>query len=208
MTSWHHLACFSLPRKLVQQGISAEDFVRDLLRDGSDDGSLLPGRADEIIEALQTKKTAGSATAKGKDSSSAGGDESSAGLAWLEEIKKNFEATKDDKPSAAKKPKDDMNLLVDTYSEIYKFPLAKLKEVLQWNRQHVTGTKPILMIRLLDGALRGRLARCTLCAGGRLKLHDDGTTVTCGGAFDEERGIRLACQYQGTATSAPRWQPW
>ncbi|GKY98304.1 hypothetical protein MPSEU_000788000 [Mayamaea pseudoterrestris] len=200
MTSWNHLECFTLPRKMVQQGVTAHDFVRDNLRDES--GDILPSRADEIAEALEAKKAA---VAKSKED---GDSESSAGKTWLADIKIRYDATQDDNPSASKKAKDDMSILVETYGAIHKLSIADLKEILQWNRQHVTGTKPVLMIRVLDGALRGRLARCTLCEGGRLKLHDDGATVTCSGAFDEERNVRVACQYHGKAESAPRWQPW
>jgi hypothetical protein len=209
MTSWNHLECFAVPRKLLQQGLTPEDFVRDLLKDGSTDASLLPARADEIVAALQAK--GGAAKGGKKEDDKEGGG---AGLVWLDSIKKSFETGSyggeddDVKPSASKKPKDDMSVLVPAYGEYHKQNGAKLKEMLAWNRQHVGGTKPMMLTRVLDGILRGRLARCPLCEGGRLKLSDDGMAVTCSGSYDEDRGTRMVCQYQGSSAEAPRWQPW
>jgi hypothetical protein len=65
-----------------------------------------------------------------------------------------------------------------------------------------------LLAKVIDGATHGRLPRCSLCEGGRLKLQEDGVTVTCNGNFDEATNRRVDCNYSGTAEDAPRWQPW
>ena len=56
--------------------------------------------------------------------------------------------------------------------------------------------------------MNGRLAHCTVCEGGRLKMNDDCTKVLCNGKFDEETQIRIPCSVEYKIEEAPRWQPW
>ena len=94
----------------------------------------------------------------------------------------------------------------------------ELKDVLRWNRQVLKGTKDLLLAKVLDGHVyRGRLTRCPLCLGGKLKLEfvgDDGDAdnyklaVSCVGSFDEDKQVRLSCNYVTTPEEAPRWKPW
>ena len=51
-------------------------------------------------------------------------------------------------------------------------PLSKLKEECRSNRQILGGHKDMLMARVMDGRLRGRLGPCMECFGGRLQLQD------------------------------------
>lgn len=202
MTAWRHVACFNLPPKLKKQGTTEEDFVRDLLSDES--GSVLPARAEEVVAQIRGAAPRSAAADEGQKLGAA------VDFEWLEQIKADYALACNQKqsPPDAKKPKDDKSILTQAYGELHKLSIAELKDILRWNRQHMTGNKSTLLTKILDGVLRGRLARCTLCEGGRLKLHDDGISVTCAGAFDEDTKTRVDCQYYGTAALAPRWQPW
>lgn len=98
--------------------------------------------------------------------------------------------------------------IVDCYEKYCKYKIDELKDLLQWNRQHVTGNKDILLHRVIDGTLRGRLPRCPL-DGGRLKLHDDLTDrVSCQGSFDESSMIRLTCTYVNQCAGSVKREKW
>ena len=79
----------------------------------------------------------------------------------------------------------------------------------RWNLQLISGTKPILLARVMDGQLRGRLTRCPLCQGGKVAIRDDlGTTASCTGYFDDAKGIRISCSFQAPVEKCPRLNPW
>ena len=81
--------------------------------------------------------------------------------------------------------------------------LDGLKDYLRWNQQVLKGTKPLLLMKCMDGHLNGRLARCPLCHEGKLNLEMD-DTVQCSGYFDEDTHQRVACNYSSKAADAPR----
>jgi hypothetical protein len=93
------------------------------------------------------------------------------------------------------------------YGEYHDMTAAELKDVLSWNRQFKTGTKNVLLLKCVDGRVRGRLGCCGLC-GGRLKLLEDGATVKCDGIWNEEMNYKVTCAYSTNATDAPRFHPW
>ena len=208
MSSWYHPACFNLPRKYATGAskISPAEFVRDILQDTSSDGSILPARADELAQAIAAK--GGSAVGSGAKEDGEG-DPSHAAIA---KIKKEYEQTvassKGDGEKPSKKAKSNSTTLLEAYGEYHKQTAEKLKTVLRWNKQVQTGNKDFLLLKVLDGCVYGRLARCKLCDGGRLKLLEDGETVVCGGTFDEDLSRRIECSYRAKAFEAPRWMPW
>lgn len=68
-TSWTHPKCFNLPRKLKQEGVTAESFVEDTLRDDTandqDTGVLQdPQKVQEIIADIEYTKPRASAKKK------------------------------------------------------------------------------------------------------------------------------------------------
>jgi len=224
--SYTHPVCFTIPRKYATGAnkISVEEFVTDHLQDFSDDGaSLLPARAAEVIAAISTK-----ADTKKKDSSAGGG-----GNGPLALVQQAYQARQEQQTSGvvassppppakktkgadgaaaaatAKEPNGALSAAVDAYEQYHKLKNDQLKELLKWNRQHVTGTKDVLLHRVVDGAVYGRLPRCPL-DGGRLKLLETAECVQCGGTFDESTMTRLDCTYKQPADQAVRaeWYVW
>lgn len=232
----HHPTCFALPG---QRGgnktkyASAAQFIEDALEDRSVGGNkILPAQADELAAAFESKKVKGG---KNKGEGGAGGDEESPMAA----LKRAFEARSSGEPVAKKIKSDPSNKngngndniscrAVDFYGEYHKVKNDELKDLLRWNRQVMTGTKDTLLLKVIDGALFGRLARCALC-GGRLKIQTAHTqpggkggtqssssssclgaavVVVCSGSFDEASSRRIDCAYTATPEAAPRWQPW
>lgn len=79
----------------------------------------------------------------------------------------------------------------------------------RWNLQLISGTKPILLARVMDGQLRGRLTRCPLCQGGKVAIREDsGTTASCTGYFNDVKGIRISCSFQAPVEKCSRLHPW
>jgi len=208
-----HPACFSMPRKYTTGAtkMTPEEFVADVLEDISEDGAVLPEHAAELAAAI------GSAKKKKDDKDSP-----------IYAVKQAFLARseQDEKEPAAKKTKTSAkgdaipttehggvdSRFVDAYAQYHKHTLPALKEILKWNRQHVSGTKDVLLHRILDGVVRGRLPRCPL-DGGRLKLDENDpkskqperhNTVHCQGTFDEESQTRMDCGYCQKVEDAPR----
>lgn len=138
MTSWFHPACFTLPRNL--SGMSAEDFVDDLLQDTSDGCVILPERKDEVVAMIDAKPAK-------KRKSEDGGDP------FITKLKREYDsmsaaAADDDAPKKKKAKRDDKNnhsRAVELYGEYHKLTGAALKHLLQMNRQVQSGTKPILL---------------------------------------------------------------
>lgn len=93
--------------------------------------------------------------------------------------------------------------------EIYEnFTNDELKDVLRWNRQLISGKKDILLQRIIDGHMNGRLGMCPSCSEGKLKLRDDGEEVFCNGYFDEDSMTRIPCFYTCKREEATRYKPW
>jgi ssDNA-binding Zn-finger/Zn-ribbon topoisomerase 1 len=85
----------------------------------------------------------------------------------------------------------------------------ELKDILGWNRQFKTGTKDMLLARVIDGQMHGRLGRCPVCSQGQLQLKDENAEmVICKGYYDEDLSTRIPCDFEGPALDAPRLLPW
>ncbi|GKY90964.1 hypothetical protein MPSEU_000069200 [Mayamaea pseudoterrestris] len=211
VTRWYHLNCFPFPRHLSQEGVTEEDFVREHLTDSSPDGSVLPGRFDEVVEALENRHPASPS-----DEAISGKEKYEQIVSLYEQLlKEGDDETQQEKPAKRKKQessdaqvRDEDKAMAQAYGKYKGMKVKDLKEVLKWNKEAQTGPKHKLVLRVLDGHVHGRLARCRLCAGGHLVIHDDMFTVACAGAFDELRRRRIPCPYRGTTSECPRWQPW
>ncbi|KAI2489577.1 NAD+ ADP-ribosyltransferase [Fragilaria crotonensis] len=198
MTSWNHIKCFSLPRALKQQGITIESFVLDELKDP--DG-LLDEHSDEIIAELESKGSAKKTPKKVVDSST-----------MLGKIKRNYAESMDDeedrpakKTKLSKTEKEEVELY-----EIYKNKNAdELKDYMRWNHQIIGGRKDALILRCIDGQMRGRLARCPMCKQGKPKIaEEDHDYASCNGYFDEDMQSRVPCNFQISLDKAARLHPW
>eukprot|EP00547_Thalassionema_nitzschioides_P006417 CAMPEP_0194201218 /NCGR_PEP_ID=MMETSP0156-20130528/1541_1 /TAXON_ID=33649 /ORGANISM="Thalassionema nitzschioides, Strain L26-B" /LENGTH=473 /DNA_ID=CAMNT_0038926351 /DNA_START=79 /DNA_END=1500 /DNA_ORIENTATION=+ len=205
MTSWHHICCFALPRALKREGATPSSFVEEDLDDpnGVFDEE---GNREKVITAI----TAGGGGAKKKKVKA----EEKEGNTFIARIKRNSEVIskedEDDPPS--KRIKKEERKEVQLYEKLNKMTTEELKDFMRWNRQIVGGTKALLVWKCLDGALRGRLGRCPMCAQSRLKIDDASSQVAvCTGYFDEDANMRVK---ECTAVSlplqgkAPRLQPW
>lgn len=220
MTSWCHPKCFNLPRKYATGSgkITEEQFVEDHIEDVSEDGDILPSKVAELAAAIGTK-----ASPK-KTKSEGSGTENS----FMEKLKSEYDAMAaedDDKTSAKRKandnseqePKkkkskasdDDQNQrALELYAKHHKMNAAALKDILSYNRQTMTGTKAVVLHKVIDGELNGRLPRCKVCEGGRLKFNEACDKVICGGGFDEGSQQRISCDVSYTFGDAPRELPW
>ena len=213
-----HAACFSLPRQYTVGAtkMTPEDFVADILEDISEDGVVLPERAAELAAAIGGPKP----KKDDKDSPIYAVKQAFLARSSEEEDEEKEPAAKKTKTTETKEgdatavPTEHGGVdsrMVDAYATYHKHTLPALKEILKWNRQHVTGTKDVLLHRILDGVVRGRLPRCPL-DGGRLKLDENDpkkparhNMVTCNGTFDEDSHTRLDCGYcQKGGGRAPR----
>ena len=59
--SWYIPECFNMPRKLLKEGLDAEQFVESILMDNTND-KVLGENADEIIKQIKSKKNSKSAS--------------------------------------------------------------------------------------------------------------------------------------------------
>jgi len=97
----------------------------------------------------------------------------------------------------------------DIYSMYSDMSVDALHDVLRWNLQLVAGNKSVLLARVTDGHLRGRLTRCPLCTGGKIAIRDEvGMDASCNGYFDEDKGIRISCSFKAPVEKCPRIHPW
>lgn len=201
----HHVSCFKLPRKLGTGAskISIEDFVDDYLQDGSDDGSLLPERREEILAALhqaadtKTPKQAKSGDMAGDDDGR-GGDENI--MTRLKAATNDVKAEDATKQPAKKKQRKgehegEFDEMLPLYQMYHKAKLGELKDILKWNKQIMAGVKDFVLFKVIDGALHGRLGLCPLCQGDLKFVEDDYDTVHCRGRYDEDIGRAMPCSY-------------
>jgi hypothetical protein len=180
--------------------VTEEDFVHEHLTDTSPDGSVLPDKDQEVIEGLQDRapRSPSPEAKEGEDN--------------LKRLAKHHAGdssnSDNEKLPAAKRSKDDGSAMAQAYNKYKEMQVKDLKEILKWNKQAQTGNRTQVLNKVLDGHVHGRMARCNLCGGGNLILHDDGKTVTCAGVYDPLRHSRLPCRYEGSTEDCPRWQPW
>lgn len=209
-TKWFKVPCFTLPRKLKQQGITEETFVESHLEDNSEDHVL----SDDAIVATIVKQIA--TKPKAANSKKAGVKRETNVL--IATLKRNSEillreedAEKDDGP-ATKKLKSSLSstdhLHASAYLEYVTLKVDDLKDFLRWNRQPLGGIRLEILSRVIDGHVHGRIGRCTSCTKGKLKLSDDGLFASCSGYFDEDAGRRIPCFNKLPLSKIPRVKPW
>ena len=90
------------------------------------------------------------------------------------------------------------------YNKYCKKKLDELKDILRWNHAMVSGKKDFVLARIIDGEYYGRLALCTVCEYGKLKVIDGENKIACGGYFDEEGGFHKSCFAKFDVEKAPR----
>lgn len=207
MTKWYHLRCFKVPRKFKK---SMDTFVLEDLTDQTTDLILSnPEKRKEIIEALSTSGGDG----RKRKSDSGPAHESHSAEDRVAKVEQDFETWKQDEEVEAR-PKKKQSLSDEDVRRVEAYDIYRLmrnedlKSVLRWNRQIISGTHPVLLVRVLDGHMYGRLGRCTLCGVGKLRLEDDGGMIHCHGIFDEETHVRYPCSAKYSPEQAPRLKPW
>lgn len=198
MTSWTHIACFNLPRKFKEEGV--EEFVNTSLIDNTGDGELERIK-DQVIADITSKKPKGAAA---KDE---------ADLSPVEKIQAHLKRSRDGEEGApaAKKmklsPKEEA--MLDVYVQYEKMKADELKDILEWNRQQKSGNKNLLLTRIIDGQMNGRLARCPVCTRGKLQIENEtSTTAICKGYWDEDLAGRIPCRYSTPLEEVERLHPW
>ena len=132
-------------------------------------------------------------------------------VAYLKEMRASMQEEEEGESPAKKKMKisEEDKAKVDIYVQYEKAKNDELKDVLRWNRQHVSGNKDILMARVIDGQMRGRLAHCPMCIRGRLDLENEAAKrVSCHGFYDDDIGARHSCAFKSSIEEAPREHPW
>lgn len=177
-SSFYHPQCWSIGRKLKQDGITAQSFVDSVLQDETEERILKDADyKDNLIAELEK----GSGTKKRS----------------IDDVKGEGTA-----PAAESGPETPIHEL---YSGM---KTDELKDVLRWNKQTgLSGKKDELLLRCVDGHMNGRIGLCPSCEEGKLKLANS-TTVSCSGYFDEENQVRHPCFFSCKVNEAPRLYPW
>jgi hypothetical protein len=203
-TRWYHLECFVFPAYMRQAGMTKEDFVRLHLKDTSDDKSVLPARIDEVLQGMKdTVKKVKPTKAERQKRRAA-----EKGTADEDDDDDNEEIQRQGNNKKTRREEEIESLMIEGFAVYETMTAVKLKEILGWNLQYKTGDKELVLTKVLDGHVHGRLGRCQDCRGGRLYIAEDGVTVICRGIFDEHTLSRVPCDYRGTVMDCPRWQPW
>jgi len=220
MTRWFHLECFTIPKKLLKTGVDARRFVQENLEDKTGDQSLMDIE-EKVVEAIMRKPQ----TLKSEDGSSIPDantrikrlkdiwnkirDESEEPIKKKAKREKIEEATHEKISEKEKLNVDNENDAAVVYGLYEGYNSNELKDVLRWNKQLVSGTKDLLLQRIIDGHISGRLGMCPTCVEGRLKLNDENCmTVLCRGWYDEENMMRNSCSYSCSVKDASRLLPW
>jgi hypothetical protein len=200
---WHHPKCFVISPKLKKEGITAETFVVDMLVDNTED-NVLQERRDEVIGDIEYVPPKGSAAKKKQ------GEEKGGLVATLKAQLAMIRSEAEGEPASKKlKLSPDVMARVDVYAMYEQHKNDALKDILKWNRQLVSGNKDLMMARIINGQLKGRLGRCPMCLRGKLQLEDEqAQNAICKGYFDEDLGARESCSYACPIDEAPRKHPW
>jgi len=90
----------------------------------------------------------------------------------------------------------------DKISELAPYTLPILKQMLKANDQSTTGTKAVLLERVAEGTLFGKLPRCEKCGGGRLKIKE-GIGYYCPGYMEDDQMID--CDFFATEVKRTPW---
>lgn len=136
-------------------------------------------------------------------------DEEGEGEADESKVKAEEEEEGEDGPAKKKMKlsKEEMALAA-AYNKYVKLKNSALKDFLRWNNNPLTGKKDDFLMRVIDGQVNGRFAKCPACNKGRLKLNDDGSKVICRGHWDEDIAMNMSCPYSSSVSDAPRLLPW
>jgi hypothetical protein len=98
----------------------------------------------------------------------------------------------------------------DTTRQLFqRKKVSDLKKMLATNGQHVTGNKNVLLDRIVDGYLHGRLDHCPKCTVGRLRIEEMcPKLVRCHGHYEPSCNIAVPCYFECATKDAPRSGPW
>ena len=192
MSRSYKVGCFKIPRKLTKEGVGVEEFVADYLLE---DSELLEERRDEIIGLLQQAAS----KAKSKTKKPSDGDGEAATI--MDRLKAAANKDDDSEPANKKVKKEETEEeaefrdMVPVYRNFAKAKLAELKDMLRWNKQIQSGTKPFALFKVIDGVMHGRLSVCPICPGRMKFIEGDFDKIHCGGQYDEDIGRRIPCSY-------------
>jgi hypothetical protein len=158
MKAYHHPSCIFMPKTYAANKLSAADFLSDICKD-LNQVEILPAQQATLSDTMEQAAPAAkkeekhpllvNLSALHKDTTV----EPGAKRAKLT----NNETHNDDETAL---------LLVQAYGLYKDLNIEQLKDVLRWNHQYLTGTKNYLQLKVIDGHVRGSLARCNLNAWG------------------------------------------
>ena len=193
MTKWTHFECFSLPKQFKSTPFG--EFLDEHVDDNTE-GKILSdeGEKQSIVDRFNSKSSATTT-----DSSKVKGDNESE---FLKSVKRNAailegdeEESDEDQPKQkkAKTMSDDEKALAEAYLKVKSMKNGELQDILSWNKVVKTGTKNVLLTRVIDGYARGRIAKCVQCGNGKPKIDDDGSAIVCTGYFDKDLHGHVPC---------------
>jgi K+-transporting ATPase c subunit len=210
-TAWKHPRCFAFPKSKKSEGVTVAEFVDELIDNYSGETPILQGEGEveQLIADIEfTGRAAGSA--KKKRGAADDGPPPEGSVAHLKEMRASLQEEEGTSPAKKKlKLSEQDKAKVDIYIQYENATNDELKDILRWNHQLLTGNKDILMARVIDGQMRGRLARCPMCIRGKLALDNAAAKrVSCHGFYDDDIGARHTCAFVGSIEEAPREHPW
>jgi hypothetical protein len=208
---WKHPKCFAFPRNKKVEGVTVEEFVEELVEKYSGDPPILQeeGEREQLIADIEFNAARGGSAKKKRDDDDGPAPEGS--VARLKEMRASMQQEEDEAPPKKKlKPlSEEDKAKVDIYVQYEKAKNDELKDILRWNRQHISGNKDMLMARIIDGQMRGRLGRCPMCIRGKLSLENEKAEhAVCHGFYNDDIGAHETCAYKCTIEEAPRKHPW
>ncbi|KAH9251360.1 hypothetical protein BASA81_010796 [Batrachochytrium salamandrivorans] len=91
-------------------------------------------------------------------------------------------------------------------AELYQAKtVAQLKDWLRANGAPLTGSKPELVQRCMDGHVNGRLPACARCGHGKLQFDAERGAYTCSGYFDEDAQLHIKCPLNEAQAARLPW---
>lgn len=208
-TSWHHVSCFQMTKRLQEEYSTKEDFLSELVQDHTQDGILgtkdgLCKIADELGTSSENKK--GGKKERVKHTNPLLSIMEQNALALQEDSSRP--PVTEGEPAKKKLKISPVQLKqAETFKKFAGCKVDELKDVLRWNKAPITGNKDVLLLRIIDGEVYGRLGRCPICVKGRLKLCDEGDKVECKGFYNEDVGAFEVCYFSMEPEKVPRL-PW
>lgn len=113
--------------------------------------------------------------------------------------------------SAVSAPTLSSEELEDKYSSLR---VTELKEYLRANGQHMTGNKPELVQKCVDGERFGAIPPCPACKVGKLRVEYMSDAAwrkgeghySCKGYYDESVGFHVSCPYHSVSVVRLPWR--